>query len=213
MKAHLVILAALTTLAHARPYPPQPTTDKLIAEVVKDRKVNAPYYAESPASQVISTVRELAKPAEVPVLDRIDAATVNTITPRSAELTPKEAAARSGALRSLEMRPDISMVGPVDFRTLDPPTSSNPLILLAATQVKTLPSWTTLSVDPFMLKVEFMWQKPHGQWMHSMLKQINAAKAAGDIETYNTLTARYSAWAEKYLRQDGPPDLDNLRNR
>lgn len=213
MKAHLVILAALTTLAHAQPYPPQPTTDKLIAEVVKDRKVNAPYYAESPASPVIPTVRELAKPAEVPVLDRIDAAPVNTITPRSAELTPGEAAVRSVALRSLEMRPDISEVGPVDFRTLAPPTSSDPLALLAATPVKTLPSWTNLSVDPFMLKVEFLWQKPHGQWMNSMLKQINAARAAGDIETYNTLTARYSAWAEKYLRHDDPPDLDGKPGR
>jgi hypothetical protein len=213
MKAHLVILAALTTLAHARPYPPQPSTGKLIAEAVKDRKVNAPYYAESPASQIIPTVRELTKPVEVPVLDRIDAAPVNTITPRSAELTPGEAAARSVVLRSLEMRPDITVVGPVDFSTIAPPTSSNPLALLAATPVKTLPSWTNLSVDPFMLKVEFIWQKPHGQWMNSMLKQINAARAAGDTETYNTLTARYSAWAEKYLRQDDPPDLDGKPGR
>jgi hypothetical protein len=213
MNAHLVILAALTTLAHARLYPPQPSTGKLIAEVVKDRKVNAPFYAESPVRQVIPTVRELAKPAEVPVLDRIDAAPANTITPRSAELTPGEAAARSVALRSLEMRPDIFVVGPVDFRKLDPTTSSNPLTLLAATPVKTLPSWTNLSVDPFMLKVEFLWQKPHGQWMNSMLKQINAARAAGDTETYNTLTARYSAWAEKYLRQDDPPDLDGNPSR
>ena len=208
MKAHLVILAALTTLAHARPYPPQPSTGKLIAEVVKDRKVNAPFYAESPVRQVIPTVRELAKPVAVPVLDRIDAAPVNTITQRSAELTPGEAAARSVELRSVEMRPDISVVGQVDFRTLAPPTSSNPLALLAATPVKSLPSWTNLSVDPFMLKVEFMWQKPHGQWMHSMLKQINAAKAAGDMETYDTLTARYTAWAEKYLRRESPPKLD-----
>lgn len=213
MKAHLVILAALTTFAHARPYPTQPSTGKLIAEVVKDRKVNAPYYAESPVSQVIPTVRELAKPAEVPVLDRIDAAPVNTITQRSAELTPGEAAARSVALRSLEMRPDISVVEPVDLRTLDPIRSSNLPVLLAATPVKTLPSWTNLSVDSFMLKLEFIWEKPHGQWMNQLLKDINAAKAAGDTETYNTLTARYSAWAEKYLRQDDPPDLDGKPGR
>jgi hypothetical protein len=213
MKAHLVILAALTTLAHARPYPPQPSTGKLIAEVVKDRKVNAPYYAESPMRPAIPTVRELAKPVEVPVLDRIDAAPVEAIPPRSAELTPGEAVARSVELRSLEMRPDVSVAAPQSLRTLDSPTSSNPLALLAANPAKTLPSWTSLSVDPFLLKVEFLWQKPHGQWMNSMLKQINAAKAAGDIETYNTLTARYSAWAEKYLRQDDPPDLDGKPGR
>ncbi|MEY3394202.1 MAG: hypothetical protein RL346_438, partial [Verrucomicrobiota bacterium] len=31
--------------------------------------------------------------------------------------------------------------------------------------------------------------------------------------TYNTLTARYSAWAEKYLRSDNPPDLDGKPGR
>jgi len=213
MKAHLFILAALSTLAHAHPYPPQPTTDKLIAEVVKDRKVNAPFYAESPVRQAIPTVRELAKPTEVPVLDRIDAAPVKAIPQRSAELSPGEAAARSVALRSLEMRPDFSIAASLSLRTLDSPTPSNPLALLAANPLKTLPPWTSISVDPFMLKVEFLWQKPHGQWMNSLLKQINAAKAAGDIETYNTLTARYAAWAEKYLRQDDPPDLDGKPGR
>lgn len=213
MKAHLVILTFLTTVAHAHPYPPQLGKDKLIAEVVKDRKVNAPFYAESPVRQAIPTVRELAKPIEVPVLDRIDAAPVKAIPPRSAELSPGEAAARSVALRRLETRPDISVAASLSLRTLDSPTSSNPLALLAANPVKTLLSWTSLSVDPFMLKVEFLWQKPHGQWMNSMLKQINAAKAAGDIENYNTLTARYAAWAEKYLRHDDPPHLDGKPGR
>ena len=212
MKAHLVILAAIITLAHAQTYPPQQSAGKLVAEVVKDRKVKAPYYAESPVRPAIPTIRELAKPVEVSVLNRI-AAPVETITPHPAEMTPGEAAARSALLRSLEMRPDLSVVSPVNFRTLDSPTSSNPLAMLALTPVKTLPSWTTLSVDPFMLKVEFLWQKPHGQWMNSLLKQINAARAAGDIETYNTLTARYSAWAEKYLRTDAPPELDGNPSR
>jgi hypothetical protein len=213
MKAYLVILTFLTTFAHAHPYPPQPGKGKLIAEVVKDRKVNAPFYAEDPVRQAIPTVRELAKPTEVPLLDRIDAAPVKAIPPRSAELSPGEAAARSVALRRLETRPDISVAASLSLRTLDSPTSSNPLALLAADPMKTLPSWTSLSVDPFMLKVEFLWQKPHGQWMNSMLKQINAAKAAGDIETYNTLTARYAAWAEKYLRHDDPPHLDGKPGR
>jgi hypothetical protein len=47
--------------------------------------------------------------------------------------------------------------------------------------------------------------------MNQLLKDINTAKAAGDNETYNALTARYAAWAEKYLRRAEPPNLDGLR--
>ncbi len=48
----------------------------------------------------------------------------------------------------------------------------------------------------------FNWKPPHGQWMNQMLKDIDAAKAAGDVETYESLTNRYAAWAEQYLRDD-----------
>jgi hypothetical protein len=55
--------------------------------------------------------------------------------------------------------------------------------------------------DLFTINRRFNWNAPHGQWMNQMLKDIDAAKAAGDTETYNNLTRRYSAWAEKYLRR------------
>ena len=67
--------------------------------------------------------------------------------------------------------------------------------------------------DPFTIKLQFIWSEPHGQWMRQLLKDIAAAKAAGDTDTYNTLTARYTAWAEKYLRSDDPPDLDGKPGR
>ncbi len=70
-----------------------------------------------------------------------------------------------------------------------------------------------MAVDPFRLKLEFIWEKPHGQWMNQLLKDIETAKKAGDMETYNTLTARYSAWAEKYLRKDSKPKLDGNPSR
>jgi len=66
---------------------------------------------------------------------------------------------------------------------------------------KPLPVIAPMSFDLFTLKLQFVWDKPHGQWMNQMLKDIEAAKAKGDIQTYNDLTARYSVWAEKYLRR------------
>ncbi|MDA1006665.1 MAG: hypothetical protein O3A87_09350 [Verrucomicrobia bacterium] len=56
--------------------------------------------------------------------------------------------------------------------------------------------------DLFAINRQFNWEKPHGQWMTQLLKDIDAAKAAGDTETYESLTQRYSAWAEKSLRFD-----------
>ena len=55
--------------------------------------------------------------------------------------------------------------------------------------------------DLFTINRRFNWEKPHGQWMNQMLKDIDVAKAAGDTETYEALTARYAAWADKYLRR------------
>jgi hypothetical protein len=49
--------------------------------------------------------------------------------------------------------------------------------------------------------------------MSQLLKDIDAAKKAGDLETYNSLTARYTAWANKYLRPDAPPKLDGKPGR
>jgi hypothetical protein len=68
-------------------------------------------------------------------------------------------------------------------------------------------------LDPFALSLQFHWKQPHGQWMSQLLKDIDAAKKAGDLETYNALTARYTAWANKYLRPDAPPKLDGKPGR
>jgi len=58
--------------------------------------------------------------------------------------------------------------------------------------------------DLFSINREFNWHKPHGQWMNQMLKDIDAARKAGDTETYKTLTRRYAEWADRYLRRDTP---------
>lgn len=65
--------------------------------------------------------------------------------------------------------------------------------------------------DLFTINRPFNWDKPHGRWMEQMVKDIETTKKAGDVEAYYTLTARYTAWAEKCLRRDDPPSLDGLR--
>ena len=64
-------------------------------------------------------------------------------------------------------------------------------------------------LDPFALSIQFHWKQPHGQWMRQLLKDIEAAKKAGDLDAYRKLTARYSAWAEKYLRHESNPPADH----
>jgi hypothetical protein len=123
---------------------------------------------------------QIARPVELPVLERPATAPVSTIPPR----------------------PDTSRVGPVSLRSLFVLKPGNPSELLAAAVVKEIPSIAPMAVDPFMLKVELIWNKPHGQWMNQLLKDIQTAKAAGETETFERLTKQYSAWAEKYLRSE-----------
>jgi hypothetical protein len=211
MKAHILIAALLATLAHAKPFPPAPKLNELVATAAKDRKHNAPYYAESPVPSAAPAVMQIGRPVELPVLDRLVALPVKKLPAHPLSRTPAEAVELSLTLRNVTPHPAASTSDPVDLRTLVPLIFSKPSALMAANPVRTLPGVAPMTVDPFRLKLEFIWEKPHGQWMNQLLKDINAAKAAGDIETYNALTARYAAWANKYLRQDDPPDLDGLR--
>jgi hypothetical protein len=125
--------------------------------------------------------------------------------------SPAEAVGLASTLRNVAPHPAASTSDPVDLRTLVSLIFNKPSELVAASPVRTLPGIAPMSVDPFRLKLEFIWEKPHGQWMNQLLRDINAAKSAGDIGTYNILTARYTAWAEKYLRRSEPPNLDGLR--
>lgn len=94
------------------------------------------------------------------------------------------------------------------------PAHGSTLDLVRKAQSSGLPKFPkTQPHDKFALRREFDWKPPQGDWMNQLLKDIDAAKAAGDSEAYNALQARYSAWAEKYLRRDDPPNLDNHRDR
>lgn len=234
MKAHLLITALLATLAHANQFPPAPSLNELVVVAVKIRKVKAPYYAENPTVPAKPSVGDLAQSVEKPVLERFEAMAVMKlpkrpdtpevepdriqslakVLPERPEITALEPSRLHSLAKALPERPDISKVGPVSLRTLVPIKPGNAPEIMATASVVDLPGIEPLMLfDPFTLKLQFIWEKPHGQWMNQLLKDIAAAKTAGDIETYNALTARYAAWAEKYLRRDNPPDLDGQPGR
>lgn len=73
-----------------------------------------------------------------------------------------------------------------------------PVIKLAA--AKTLKALT-----PFERKLLNDWVSPHGEAMNTLLRDIAAAKEVGDMQTFERLTERYAAWAEKYLRRGAKP--------
>ncbi len=56
--------------------------------------------------------------------------------------------------------------------------------------------------DLFTINRNFHWSQPHGQWMSQLLKDIDAARAAGDDATYRDLTTRYTTWADRHLRNN-----------
>jgi hypothetical protein len=157
---------------------------------------------------------KLPKRPDIPDVEPDRIQSLAKALPERPEIPEVEPSRLHSLAKALPERPDISKVGPVSLRTLVPIKPGNAPEMMATASVVNLPGIAPLMLfDPFTLKLHFIWDKPHGQWMNQMLKDINAAKAAGDIEAYNALTARYSAWAEKYLRRDNPPDLDGQPGR
>ena len=58
---------------------------------------------------------------------------------------------------------------------------------------------------PFERRMLNDWESPYGEALNTLLKDIKAAKEAGDVPTYERLTERYSAWAGKYLNRGAKP--------
>ena len=54
-------------------------------------------------------------------------------------------------------------------------------------------------LDKFHRDLTSKWNAPQGEYMNTLLKQIEAAEESGDAETYRRLTETYRIWAEKYL--------------
>ncbi|MFZ9937896.1 MAG: hypothetical protein ACO3JG_12695 [Luteolibacter sp.] len=188
MKARLFILAAsFVPLANAQPFPATPGLDGLVATAIRERKAKAPHFAEGQSLAVVPN--NIDRIPAVPSIGPTDVPAVKPLPAHPVSLPPKPAKPRTLARIELDV--------PDDLGALPPP--------------KLLLGIKPMSIDPFTLKLEFIWEKPHGQWMSQLLKDIEAARKAGDTETYSALTARYTAWAEKYLRRREPPDLDNLR--
>ena len=81
--------------------------------------------------------------------------------------------------------------------------AGDPVALAASVQLPQIIGFPSTDVpDLFTINRIFNWKKPGHYWMSQMLKDIDAAKAAGDTAIYDDLTKRYSAWADQYLRED-----------
>ncbi len=213
MKPHLLIVALLTTLAHAKPFPPAPSLNELVAAAARDRKkLHAPLLCGKPAPSATSPVMQIVRAGGVAGAGSPHTALPLKDLPRHPlSRTPAEAVGLSSTLRTVTPHPTVASSDMVDLNTVVPLMFSKLSDLIAASPARSLPGIVPMSIDPFRLKVEFIWEKPHGQWMNQTLKDIETARKAGDVEAYNALTARYSAWAEKYLRRENPPNLDSLR--
>lgn len=99
-------------------------------------------------------------------------------------------------------RPQLAMDTALEEPGAEFPGKPNKVALVSSLQLLVIDAFPEANApDLFTINRQFNWNKPHGQWMNQMLKDIDAAAAAGDIKTYNDLTQRYSAWAEKYLRR------------
>lgn len=78
--------------------------------------------------------------------------------------------------------------------------TSDPIALADTIKPPPISALAEPTVPDLFTISQFNWNRPHGQWMNQMLKDIAAAKMAGDMETYKSLTERYDAWADKYPR-------------
>lgn len=189
MNSHLyIITATLVSFAHAQPFPVTPGLDGVVAAAIRERKAKAPHFAEGQAPALAPyAARRL--PA-VPSMGPAEVAALRQLPAHPVPSPTKSASSRALARIALDA-PDMGTLAPS----------------------KALPLIAPMSFDPFTLKLQFVWEKPHGQWMNQMVKDIEAAKKAGDMETYKSLTARYAAWADKYLRLENPPELDGNPGR
>ena len=166
---------------------------------IRDRAFMAVWTRLTPEVRAMYAARELAerqsrKPAwkNLTRAQRV-AAVTNFITNYQAIKAARQQTNMDAALGE----PTSSYPDPPDWSALAGATAEEP---------PRLPALEPAEVpDLFTINRQFNWNKPHGQWMNQLLKDIDAAKADGDTATYEALTARYSAWADKYLRRDENP--------
>lgn len=162
---------------------------------IRDRAFMAVWTRLTPEVRTMYAARELAerqsrKPAwkNLTRAQRAAAAT-NFITNYQAIKTARQQATMDVALGA----PTSAFPDPPDWSALAGATDEEP---------PRLPALEPAEVpDLFTINREFNWEKPHGQWMNQLLKDIDKAKAEGDTTAYEALTQRYSAWAEAYLRR------------
>ena len=198
MKVSCLILLAVCQLAAANSYPNSSSGSSMLVESEVIRQRMAPYYGEVPKATV--QVKDIGKSVQEysakAILDEKNKLILASI-PQYANTNNTQKIAESAKLNLNVLSTQ---------RTLPGPYSLDSKNILSKIQTKNIPQIDKVyTPDVFTIRLEFDWNAPHGQWMTQLLKDIKAAKAAGDIETYTRLTAQYQAWANKYLLKGTPP--------
>jgi len=119
---------------------------------------------------------------------RIEARMAAALAENSAAYPPPPS---SESLAQIAAPPEIAAI----------PATGDPVVLASEIRVPDVTEAPALDQpDLFTINRQFNWARPSGQWMNQMLKDIDAAKAAGDTATYERLTRQYTAWADQYLK-------------
>ena len=169
-------------MAAANNYPNTASGSNLLVQSEVIRQRMAPYYGEVPMSTV--QVKDIGQ--------SVQEYSAKTILDAS-----------QSALESIPEYTDVLLH---DQRILPEPLPLDSKNIVLKIQNKNIPQIQNVDKpDVFTIRLEFDWNKPHGQWMTQLLKDIKIAKAAGDTETYTRLSAQYTSWADTYLKKGTAP--------
>jgi len=229
MKAYCLLLLAVCQYAAANSYPNAASGSNLLVQSEVIRQRMAPYYGEVPSSKV--QVKDIGKSVQEysakTILDASQSALASipeyvtelhnertftaTLESNIDGINTTRNIAESAGLDSTAQQPGVKNIPTFDQltqaqRILPEPLPLDSKNIVLKLQSRNIPQIQNVDKpDVFTIRLEFDWNKPHGQWMTQLLKDIKIAKAAGDTETYTRLTKQYSAWANTYLLKGTPP--------
>jgi len=218
MKTYFLLLLALATISEAQTRRPELRPEQAaLIDAIRDARIQR---ARTERTAAIQKAREAGRvqARATRVRDRAFMAVWTSLTPEARGITnyPAISAARQQSTMDTALaapegdfpaKPDAVKLAD-DLAAIQPvipgfEESGDPVVLAASVELPDIEGFPETEVpDLFTINRRFNWKPPHGQWMNQMLKDIDAAKAAGDAETYESLTKRYAAWAEQYLRED-----------
>lgn len=195
MKLSCLILLAFCGLAVGDTYPEFTTGSDLIVNSEPIRQEMAPFYGEVP-----TTVIQVSKTGIF--IEQFSAQKILDLSPNFSRLStiPEYTVPAAIQLTVNEIEKSTLVLAPRNLAEVSKLLPEN--IVVKYKNISEIPP--VIRPDVFSVRFEFDWNKPYGQWMNQLLKDIKNAKEAGDDEKYKTLTKQYEVWADKYLLKGLP---------